>query len=87
MISREEEKTIEIARRYGLVPGTKKCLAFLFFDEGYGPKEVRYLLRRFKVGITDRAFANSIRRYYYTWKKENDISTTKNPKKSSKGNT
>jgi hypothetical protein len=64
MISEEDKKEVEVARKYGIRPGTVKCQAFRLFDEGYKPMEVRYLLRRSANTRHRRGFSHTIRRYY-----------------------
>lgn len=69
MVSREDKKYIEIARKYGLRLGTVKIEVFRLFDEGCSPAEVGYLLRYLIVDRSDaRRFSNNIRRYYWIWK-------------------
>ena len=69
MISTEEKKDIEVARKYGLRLLTLKLAGFRLFDEGYSPAEVRYILRNFEGPGEHRTFSNTIRRYYSLWKK------------------
>ncbi len=69
MLSREEKKYIEVARKYRLRLYTVKLEAFLWFDEGYSPPEVRYILRHVEIPGEHRTFKNTIRRYYSLWKK------------------
>jgi len=69
MISREEKKDIEVARKYKLRLLTMKLVVFRLFDEGYSPAEVRYILRNFEVSGYHRTFSNTIRRYHSLWKK------------------
>ncbi|TET86780.1 MAG: hypothetical protein E3J46_07375 [Desulfobacteraceae bacterium] len=69
MISREEKRDIEVARKYKLRLLTMKLAVFRLFDEGYSPTEVRYILRDFEVPGYHRTFSNTIRRYYSLWKK------------------
>ena len=70
-IGDEDRRTIEIARKYKLVPGTVKCEIFCYFDEGFSPREVRYLVGKtlmIDTRKTRRTLSNNIRRYYYDWK-------------------
>ncbi|MFC2059931.1 hypothetical protein ACFLTZ_02405 [Chloroflexota bacterium] len=67
MISKEDKKYIEIARKYGLRLGTVKCEIFCLFEEGYKPNEVRYILRDLIFTKND-PLPRNIRRYYQTWK-------------------
>ncbi len=69
MLSREEKKDIEVARKYKLRLLTVKLEAFRLFDEGYSPAEVRYILRYIEVPGEHRSFSNTIRRYHSLWKK------------------
>ena len=69
MLSREEKKYIEVLRKYRLRLYTVKLEAFRWFDEGYSPTQVRYILRHVEVPGEHRTFANTIRRYYSLWKK------------------
>ena len=69
MLSREEKKDIEVARKYKLRLLTVKLEVFRLFDEGYSPAEVRYILRYIEVPGEHRSFSNTIRRYYSLWKK------------------
>ena len=69
MLSREEKKDIEVARKYKLRLLTLKLEVFRLFDEGYSPAEVRYILRYIEVPGEHRSFSNTIRRYYSLWKK------------------
>ena len=69
MISREENKDIEVARKYKLRLLTVKLAAFRLFDEGYSQAEVRYILRDFEVPGKHATFSNTIHRYYALWKK------------------
>ena len=72
MLDKEDERRIEISRKYGIRPGdTLKCDVFMLFEDGYSPAEVRYLLRYFKeVYDNPKTFTDTIRRYYYQWKKD-----------------
>jgi len=69
MLSREEKRNIEVARKYKLRLLTVKLQAFRLFDEGYSPAEVRYILRYIEVPGEHKSFSNTIRRYYSLWKK------------------
>lgn len=62
-----EKQVIETARKYDLDPGSMKCQAFALFDQGYSPREVRYLLRRFRDPEHPQSFSNTIRKYYFLW--------------------
>ena len=71
-IDAEDRRIIKIARKYNLVPGTTKCEVFRYFEEGFSPREVRYLIG--KTLMTDtrktrRTLSNNIRRYYFDWRK------------------
>ena len=71
-ISDEEKRIIEIARKYHLVPGTQKCEIFCYFEEGFSPREVRYLIGNtlmIDTRQTCRTLSNNIRRYYFDWEK------------------
>jgi len=68
MLSREEKRNIEVARKYKLRLLTVKLQAFRLFDEGYSPAEVRYILRDLEVPGHHKSFGNTIRRYYSLWK-------------------
>jgi len=72
MISREEKKDIEVARKYKLRLFTMKLAVFRLFDAGYSPAEVRYILRDLEVPDYHRSLSNTIRRYYSLWKKAQD---------------
>jgi len=70
-ISDEELKTIETARKYGLIPGTDKCRVFQYFEAGFSTTEVYYLTEKYlmvNTKNTRRTLGNNIRRYYYIWK-------------------
>jgi hypothetical protein len=67
-VNKKDKQTIQIARKYRLAPGTFKCEVFLLFDQGFKPREVKFILREMKVDPGDRTFSNTISRYYYTWK-------------------
>jgi len=69
MISREEKKDIEVARKYKLRLLTVKLAAFRLFDEDYSPAEVRYVLHDFEAPGQHRTFSNTTRRYFALWKK------------------
>jgi len=69
MISREDKKYIEIARKYNLRLSSMKLGVFSLFDEGYSPSEVRFILRHVEIPGEHRSFSNTIRRYYSLWKK------------------
>jgi hypothetical protein len=69
MISGEEKKDIEVARKYKLRILTKKLVVFRLFDEGYSPTEVRYILHDFEIPGDHRTLSNTICRYYSLWKK------------------
>jgi len=69
MLSREDKKDIEVARKYKLRLLTMKLEAFRLFDEGYSPAEVRFILRDLDFSGEHRTFSNTIRRYYSLWKK------------------
>ena len=73
MISNEDEHMIEVCRKYSLVPGTVKSEIFCRFEEGYSPREARYLYRNLRENYDNpKTFANNIRRYYYDWKQAQD---------------
>jgi len=72
MLSREENRNIEVARKYKLRLLTVKLQAFRLFDEGYSPPEVRYILRDLEIPGHHKSFSNTIRRYYSLWKKAQD---------------
>jgi len=67
-VDKDDIETIHIARKYRLTPGTVKCGIFMLFEQGFTPREVRFILRDLKIDSEDRAFSNTISRYYYTWK-------------------
>ncbi|MBE9515102.1 MAG: hypothetical protein IMY79_03070 [Chloroflexi bacterium] len=69
MISTEEKKDIEVARKYKLRLLTVKLVVFRLFDEGYSLAEVTFILRKFEAPGYHRTFSNTIRRYYSLWKK------------------
>lgn len=69
MLSREDKKDIEVARKYKLRLLTMKLEVFRLFDEGYSPAEVRFILRDLDFSGEHRTFSNTIRRYYSLWKK------------------
>ena len=77
MISKEDKKYIELARKYRLRLGTMKCEVFLLFDEGYSPAEVRYALRNLEDPYHPRSFSNTVRRYYSLWKKAQPQKTSR----------
>ena len=62
-----DKKIIETARKYNLNLDSMKCKAFALFDQGYAPKEVRYLLRSYRDPHHPETFSNTIRRYYSLW--------------------
>ena len=72
MLSKEDQREIEVARKYRLRPGTAKCKSFRLFDEGYSPTEVRYVLRHLADPRYPRIFSNTVRRYYALWQKAQD---------------
>lgn len=76
MISIEEKRDIEVARKYGLRLLTLKLAAFRLFDEGYSPAEVRYILRDFEPPGKHKTFSNTIRRYYALWEKAQAVPRT-----------
>jgi len=67
-ISKENKRTIEIARKYNLRLQTVKCEIFCYFEKGYKPREVRLLLQDYIVDRGD-SISRNIYRYYYDWKK------------------
>ena len=70
-IDDEDIRTIEVTLKYNLITGTVKCLIFRYFDEGFSPREVRYLVGKtlmIDTRKTRRTLSNNIRRYYYDWK-------------------
>jgi hypothetical protein len=69
LVTRDEKKYIEVARKYNLRLFTMKLWAFSLFDEGYSPAEVRYILRDLDFEGEHKTFSNTIRRYYSLWKK------------------
>ena len=69
MISREDKKYIELARKYNLRLPSMKLGVFSLFDKGYSPAEVRFILRDLDFSGEHRTFSNTIRRYYSLWKK------------------
>jgi len=69
MINREDEKYIEIARKYNLRLPSMKLGVFRLFDEGYSPAEVRFILRDLDFPGEHKTFSNTIRRYHSLWKK------------------
>ena len=69
MISRDDKKYIEVARKYKLRLPSMKLGVFSLFDEGYSPAEVRFILRDLDFPGEHRTFSNTIRRYYSLWKK------------------
>jgi len=69
VISREETKYIEVARKYKLSSYTMKLAVFRLFYEGYSPAKVKFILRNLDFPGEHRTFSNTIRRYYVLWKK------------------
>ncbi len=67
-VNSKDREVIQMARKYGIVPGTFKCEAFLLFDKAFTPREVKFIWRGTKVDSDDRTFTQTISRYYYTWK-------------------
>ncbi len=63
-IDRETMELIEVARKYRLRVGTLKCDIFRYFDQGYTPIEVRFILGK----PSDGRLYRSLFRYYYDWK-------------------
>ena len=81
-IDNESRRTIKTARKYGLVPGTTKCDIFQYFDEGFSPKEVRFLIGKtlmVDTRETRKTLANTIRRYYYDWENAQRRKKQSNP--------
>jgi hypothetical protein len=68
-----DKQLVVVARRYNLDPGSLKCQAFALFDQGYSPKEARYLLRSFRDPEYPQSFSNTIRKYYFLWRKAQEI--------------
>jgi len=64
-----DKQLVAVARKYNLDLGGLKCRAFALFDQGYSPKEVRYLLRNFRDPQYPQSFSNTIRKYYFLWRK------------------
>ena len=71
MISKEDRRAVEIAGKYKLRLGTMKFQIFCLFEEGYKPREVRYILRDYIV-VADDPVIRSIYRYHSAWKKMQD---------------
>ncbi len=47
-----------------------KCEVYALFDEGYSPKEVRFILSDLKTSYDNpKSFTDTVRRYHYDWKK------------------
>ena len=70
MIDNDTKRTIAVARKYKIIPGTTKCDIFVLFEEGYSPREVSFILSNLKeVYDNPKTFTNNIRRYYFDWKK------------------
>lgn len=69
MITREEKRDIEVARKYNVRLLILKLEVFRLFDEGYSPAEVRYILLDLEIPGEHRSRSNTIRRYYSLWKK------------------
>lgn len=65
-----QEEVIKVARKYGLRPGTVKCEVFRYFEAGYKPSEIRFLLSYVVVDMADeRRFSRNVSRYHFDWKK------------------
>ena len=64
-----DDKIIETARKYDLVPGKIKCLAYLLFDLGHSPREARFLLRNNKEVENPKTLSKTINKYHYLWLK------------------
>ena len=71
-ISKEDKRLIEIARKYHLRVGTWKCQLYYLFEQGYKPREVKYILRDY-IATIDDPMLRTIDRYYYDWKKAQAI--------------
>jgi hypothetical protein len=68
-ISKEGKKRIELSRKYGIRPDTFKCDLFLLFEEGYSSSEAIFLMQHVEIEHGDKTLRNTIRKYYYLWKK------------------
>ncbi len=69
----KDKQLVVVARKCNLHPGSLKCLAFALFDEGYSLKEARYLLRSFRDPEYPESFSNTIKKYYFLWRKAQEI--------------
>jgi len=69
VISRDEKRDIEVARKYKIRLYTMKLMVFRLLDEGYSPAEVKFILRKFIIPEDYRSFSNTVRRYQSLWKK------------------
>ena len=65
IVSKDTQELIEVARKYRLRVGMLKCDVFRYFDQGYTPIEVRFILGK----PSDGRLYRSLSRYYYDWKK------------------
>lgn len=68
-----DKQLIATARKYGLDLNGLKCKVFALFDLGYSPKEVRYILRRYRNPDSPITLSNTVRRYFHQWKKETGV--------------
>jgi hypothetical protein len=72
MIDDEKREYMELARKYKLRLGINvlKLESFKLFEEGRNGMEVIFLLTdKFDLNPGTHTFPNTIRRYYYDWKK------------------
>ena len=71
MIHKDYQRIIDISRKYNLKPdNTIKSEVFILFDEGHSPGEVRLIVEALKSSYKNpKTFTDTIRRYYYTWRK------------------
>jgi len=72
-----DKQLVAVARKYNLDPGGLKCRTFALFDQGYSPKEVRYLLRDLRDPEYPQSFSNTTRKYYFLWRKDQEIQQPK----------
>ena len=72
MVSKDDQRDIDLARKYGIRLGTLKHYIFSFFEDGYSPSEVTYICRNSYVTKEERKqFDNTVRKYYADWKELN----------------
>jgi len=74
----KDDKGIQLARKYGLRLGTLKFTMYWDFEDGYKPDEIKHKYSDTIEGSGDPIY-RSIQRYYYSWKKAQNILKTNKP--------